>query len=456
MKSVLSIILLLSVTTILRAQEVQVPFDSAGRIEVITSDMEDKLQLFPEYPNFQEARLFQKKDNSYFLEIRYTEVGKLTRVQLKETPEEVAVLQKKVTEGLHEKVPESFVDQSSRSKFLVWETLLSTFAYSGLLISSFDMNAEAATGTVLVVGGLGFYIPYLLTNNGSMSDAEASLALGGAFTGFFHGSLLETLITNGHSGSEYGVVLTLTSVAETYAGFQIAHSTGMSEGKADVIRYMGLFGIMQGAALGAVIQLDASASYYAAFALVGSAGGYIVGTALANSEPYTRGNASVLGTAGLFGAYVVAAPVASALSYGDGGEGPARGVLVSGMLGNAGGLYLGNTLMKGKHFSTAEGNYVILSTTAGWLVGAGLGMLITSGSTQGSPWALTIPTVLGSAAGFGIMVSSLGKGSGSSHNTGWNVNFNPGALMGVLLPQRHHTTNANAYVPPALGVSYRW
>jgi hypothetical protein len=250
-------------------------------------------------------------------------------------------------------------------------------------------------------------------------------------------------------------VVTLVSVGETVAGFEIAHNTRMSEGKADVIRYMGIFGIMQGAALTAVVSSNPSVALFSSLSLLGSAAGYAVGTAMTNGQPYNRGNASVLGTAGLLGAFIPTAMTASALAY-ENGEAVPKALGASIMLGNAAGLYFGNSLLKNKHYSTAEGNYVILSTAAGFLVGLGAGEIIASGSSSNSPWGLTVPMVLGSAAGFGIMLATLGNGSGRSTGGGWDVNFNPGAVMGALLPQKGHSTNINAYVPPALGVSYHW
>jgi len=53
----------------LRAQEVQVPVDEAGRIQVITAELARRLGLFAEVEGFREARLFQLPDGTFLLEI---------------------------------------------------------------------------------------------------------------------------------------------------------------------------------------------------------------------------------------------------------------------------------------------------------------------------------------------------------------------------------------------------
>ncbi len=49
------------------AQEVLVAIDEQGKIELIDSQLEKKLNLFQEYENFKEARLFKVSDSAYVL-----------------------------------------------------------------------------------------------------------------------------------------------------------------------------------------------------------------------------------------------------------------------------------------------------------------------------------------------------------------------------------------------------
>src|SRR6185295_10082406 len=54
---------------VLAAQEVQVPLDEAGRLEMITPELARKLDLFTDVAGFREARLFRVSDSSYVLEV---------------------------------------------------------------------------------------------------------------------------------------------------------------------------------------------------------------------------------------------------------------------------------------------------------------------------------------------------------------------------------------------------
>ncbi len=439
------------------AQEVQVSFDSAGKLEVITEEIENHLQLFTNYPHFHEARLFRQNDSAYILEVSSLDDGKLTRNREPKTKQDILALQKTVAEVASERSPSILLDQSSRSKFLVWETLLSVGVYAPLFISSSSTsNPSVATGIELVVGGLGYLIPYVLTKNAPMTDGESSLALGGSFLGLGHGALLNILVTGGNPGKEVGAISALAGIAETGIGYYVARSSNMSEGTADVIRYGGLFGGLQGGALSLLINnSNPSASLTAGLSLLGSAGGFYAGSLLANDQRYSRGSASVLLTAGIFGTYITGIIYGSAVQNSEFTSGTGRGLTLSLMAGNIGGMVLAHSLMHDKHYSTSDGNDVILGTSAGWLIGTGVSYLLLSGHQNfQNLWSFSIPSVLGTAAGFAIMVNAIGKGSGDDKSTGWKMNFYPGALFGALTPANR--SSANPYVPPALTVQFRW
>ena len=66
MRFISILILLLFFAGAAYAQEVQVPFDSSGSIQVVNQDLEKHLDLFPMYPHFLEARLYHEPDSSGF------------------------------------------------------------------------------------------------------------------------------------------------------------------------------------------------------------------------------------------------------------------------------------------------------------------------------------------------------------------------------------------------------
>lgn len=452
MKLLTSLLALLFVSSFARAQEVQVPFDSAGTIMVIDQETEHKLDLFASYPHFLEARLYREPDSSYVIEVTSFEKSQLVKDRLPKTPSAVESMREDIDVRLGRRPAAITLAQSSRTKFVVWETLISFLGYGPAISSAISSdNTGVATGLEFILGGAGYILSSALTAHAPMTDGEGSLALGGAFLGAVHGVLVDELISNGNSGSEIGPLATLFSIGETGIGYAIASHNAMSEGTADIIRYGGLFGMADGIGLAFAFNPDATPSLWAGMGLVGSTAGFAAGIAMADAEPYTRGNATAVLTAGGYGALLPPLIYASATSYNTDANLAAPTMLLLAVAGNVGGTLLGNALMDGRHLSNWEGIAVLLGTTAGSLIGEGVGLVFASNTNALSPWAVTLPIVLGSAAGFGISIASIGNGSGDKSSTGWNFEANPGALMGALVPQ--HTSNT-LFVPPFFSASY--
>ncbi|HYM20285.1 MAG TPA: hypothetical protein VEW28_04690 [Candidatus Kapabacteria bacterium] len=438
------------------AQEVQVPFDSSGKIDVISSDIEQSLRLFPTYQHFLEARLFQQRDSSFILEVTSIVEGKHLRDRLPKTRQDVTQLRHAVDSLASERSLSVFLDQNSRSKFLVYETLFGTFVYGPFIIAASNPSGSAGTGIELVIGGLGYLIPSALTQNSTFTDGESSLALGGAFLGLGHGALIDVLATNGSPGKESFVLSTVTSIAETGIGYAVAHNTNMAEGTADVIRYCGLFGAVQGAGIGLLANnTNPSGSVISGLALAGSAGGFYAGTVLANNQKYSRGSASVLLTAGLFGTYITGILTAAAMTNSNFTSTDGRLLTVMTMAGNAGGVVLAHNLMSDKHYSTADGINVMLGTSAGYLIGTGVAYLILNGhANNNSLWTLAVPSVIGTVVGFALSVSTNGKGRGDDHSSNWKIDFNPGGFAGLLI--KHNRPSNSTYATPIASVRYNW
>jgi hypothetical protein len=467
MKYFVYVLILASMAAPAFAQEVQIPFDSAGKIEVITPELEAAYRLFPEIKEFREARLFLRPDSSYFLEISYTEDSKIKRIKQDKTPAQVAVLRQRLTEPTFTDVDHPFVkpgtglDQSGRTKFITATTLISTFVYGPLIISSIDnVRGEVAAGLELIIGGAGFLIPLLATANTSVTQGEASLATGGEILGLGHGMLLSLLLSNGDPGREFGVLATTVSIGETIAGYKIAHANNFRAGKSDIIITYGLFGMGQGALLPLAISSDGSdisGSLISGLALGFSGLGYIAGNVLSNSTRYTRGDATVASTAGTFAPLCLLGLVVPSLAENSGNE-AGQIFAATAMVGNLGGLWLGHYLAEKKDLSEDEGNYISLGTLAGCLIGTGIGMILSSDTDELTDiYQFTIPAVLGTAGGFAISYSVFGKGSGRDEGSGWDVKFNPGALLAGLSERSSATFDGRpSRVSPALAVQYKW
>lgn len=80
-----------------QAQERQIPFDSAGKILVITPQQTTLLPLFSEYNEFKEILLFKLDDTSFMLEVTSVKDGTLQRRRVTKTRIEIDSLQAKST-----------------------------------------------------------------------------------------------------------------------------------------------------------------------------------------------------------------------------------------------------------------------------------------------------------------------------------------------------------------------
>jgi hypothetical protein len=125
------------------AQEVQVPFDSAGTIQVIDQDLEKKLDLFTAYPHFEEARLFQEPDSTYSVEITSDSSGRTLRGHLRWSLNEKRDAERRIRNMLFQSQTENGLDQDGRTSLLISSVVLSLAGYGTLIPVVFNMsNAE--------------------------------------------------------------------------------------------------------------------------------------------------------------------------------------------------------------------------------------------------------------------------------------------------------------------------
>jgi hypothetical protein len=349
------------------------------------------------------------------------------------------LLREHVDAWLGPQTPALTLYQSSRSKFVLGETLLSVFGYGPAIITAFNSdNAGLDIGLELIIGGSGYFLSSALTRNGPMTDAEGSLSIGGAFLGAVHGGLIDELFAKGNNGLEIGPVIAAASITETGIGYAIASNNNMTEGTADMIRYGGLFGMVDGFGLAFAVNNHAPHTLWSGLSLAGSAVGFATGAIMANSQFYNRGSSLIVVTIGTYAAYIPAIIYASIINY-NFAHSPPSGLPLVGIAGNIGGVMIANSFLQNRDFSTSEGTTVILGTTAGCLIGSGVGAIFVSTILQNaSLWAITIPSIVGTVAGFGISLATIGKGTGGKTSIGWNFDANPGALMGALVP-RHES-----------------
>jgi len=395
------------------AQEVQVPIDEDGRVQVITADLERRLRLFPDYAEFREARLFQLSDTSFVLEITHEPAGRLTRVRVPLTLTAAQDFRRRVSASLRQAAPEAALDQSGRTKLLVWTTVLSLLYYGPAVPVTLNVDdPQGAVGLYLLSAGTGFFAPWLATKRIPVTEAAAVLATYGATRGIFHGALATYLFASDPSDRAFTGAGLIGGVAEGIAYFAAANAGRMTAGTAELVGVGGDVGLGLGLGAAHLAGFFDDDPFYccrtytaaAATALLSTAGGLGVGSALSRTEPYTRGDAFLLRNAGLLGAHVGLALADALNPNGD------RDKLYSAlaMTGGTAGLIAGRQLVHGRDFTTAQGTFTTLGQIAGGLAGLGVGYLVSSENGDNST-VLLAASAIGAGVGYRLMYHSFAR-----------------------------------------------
>ncbi len=446
------ILLFVSLTEICNAQEVQIQIDEAGKIEYIDSKLEKKLELFSEYSNFKEARLFQISDTSFVLEIYYQPQEKLLKVRLPFSAEEAKNFKQKVTECIKQKKPQVALDQKGRTKLIVSNMALSLGYYGWAVPLVLDVDdSKLIVALYMLTSGAGFYIPLSVTKDIPVTDAAATLSLYGGTRGIVHGISLANLLDK--NPSVQGAISSgmFMSITETFAGFHIANKSNMSVGTTEAISVGGDFGLAigLGAAHLANFFEDNQTQAIAGNVLLGSGMGLLAGKMLADHQLYTRGDAHVLNAIGLLGAYIPLALVDFS------GTENTKTYTAASMLGTVVGLGLGHKFVEGKNFTTTQGIMFRLSELAGGLLGLGAAYLVSSDDNDNSTLFLTSSSI-GAVGGFWLMHRSYAQSTRISEKNDslLSISINPESLLALTMNK--NTTHVHDINLPLLTLTYRF
>ena len=430
----------------LSAQERQVAFDSKDRLFVLTGEQNATWGVLAGYPTLVEARIFKRSDSTYYIDLTLQEGSQRVREQKEIDANDYVAIQRSTDEGLDRgALPEPVtatdrLDQSGRSALLWGSTLWSLFYYGAATSVAITGEADAAW-TYLIAGGLGYLVPALLTNNATVTDGEASLALSGMFQGVLHGWALAAIIQGDAIGDEsrlgFGLSV-VTGITETVVGYTVAHNTKLEEGKAGVISTTAFYGLTTGLLTSAMLfdqvdtDSDPAVRIGGALALGGSVAGIVVGNAISNAQHYAPGDATIYATTGLLGLTLPLA-VLSAVQPDD-----ISGTLIGALsiAGTVGGLFAGTNIVRGMDYRSEDGTITILSTFGGALIGFGVAYAFDADDAAGLlPW-------VGGAAGFGLSLV-LAKPNHETRSTGsLEFDVNPAGPWMTTIDQYGFTRTA--------------
>jgi hypothetical protein len=233
-----------------------------------------------------------------------------------------------------------------------------------------------------------------------MSDAWWHGMTRGALHGFFAMSIADDKVD-----SDKAIVsaLSLGSLAEGIGFTAYANLTKASAGTTNSLGKGSDFG--SGFAIGATALVtdpsDLTLRGAAVSGLLGAAGGYAGGYYYARERKPTWGDVEVLRTTGVVGAYAGVLPLILGEVEND------RAYVFAAMVGGAGGLVLGDFLLRDRDFTTGQGIVTELSTFAGGAAGAGIGYLISPGDNLADAKIIATGAILGAAGGFALTYYGL-------------------------------------------------
>ena len=405
-----------------RGQEIQVAFDAAGEVNTIDAELERRLNLFPEVEGFREARLYRLSDEAFELVIQYSEGGQVVRDRRRLSTEEVRALRQRVDERM-QTLRTQRIDQEGRYKFLAATTLLG--AEQGILLPiALGVESDRALASLPLFGAAGgFLIPFLLTQNASVTEAQATMTVYGGLQGITHGALL-TLLLGGDDPSDEALsgAVALMSGAQAAAGFAYTDDWGIQAGTAELMTFGSLFGLGYGAATSALIVGDDFdgdvARLTGGTGLVGSLGGALAAYRLAQRRHVTQGDARLLARLGVLG---TEAAVTIGVLMGIESTRPTVAMLMAGTLAGLGG---GWYAVNGRDFTRGQANVMWLGSLAGNLLGAALSISLDASSEM----ATTLST-LGAGAGLGLTYALYARRAPETAAAGWQLDVNPAGAL---------------------------
>lgn len=390
--------------------ETVIPFDSAGRITVMTPTVATRLKLSaPEWPvtdGFREARLFRTDGGSTVLVVQRTD-GAVARYAL--SPDATTAVRRVVDAALVAQGTGADrlvgtgrgagtgldVSQPAGNAFVRNQALLGLIAYgpaSAALLS--DRSGAAAAGAYFLAAGTSFFVAANTVKHRTVTRAQASRAAHGGTRGALTG-LGIAAIADADGGPAWGAPILAGAIGGTIVGYHQAR--GLSDGEAasaglfadlsalTTLGIGGLSGVFKGRTYQETYEYatpNGPQSYTytrtdnslrgPAKATIGTAIGvstlgYAFGPRYARRAAYnvTQGDVSMVFTSALIGGAALSAVP------GESAREPVQfGVATAGIL--AGALFGDRVFVRHRDRTAADGTLAQLGAVAGALMGAGV------------------------------------------------------------------------------------
>lgn len=343
-------------------------------------------------------------------------------------------------------------DQSGRNMFLVGTTILA-LGYWGPTLP-IALNVEDPTrfaGIYLLTAAAGFFVPYFLTQDSTLTTGTATFALTGGFKGNADGLLLYMLLKGDDDfTSEQGFIgsMLLTSIGELIAFYKIAEKHNYSTGKANLMTVTSTFGTLYSFLTLGILDSWSSTRPMAGAMLGGSFLGYLAGIHLFDPDQYGDGDYVMPFLGGTLAGLL---PITITTALAPDSSPSARLYCGLSLATSIGGLLIGDRLVRNINLSSSQGNYISLGTFGGALISMGL-IFAFGGDNEKTMQLIPLATVLGAGGGMAIVYSTMKKKASRKTRSVLRFDFNPAALA-LGFREKSFASSVNTGFSPLPGVT---
>lgn len=365
-----------------QATEVPEPFDSAGRVEVITPTIAARLQLLPPAwritGDYLGARLYRLSDDAYVVVVtrrdgtveRYAITGADRAYLRNKTNSLPPDLEEQIRGVVRDATRDGF-ERASRNAFIRNQTLLGLTVYAPSFAWAVTNDEAGRVASYLLVAGLSYFGASTLSRDITITEPMNDLATSAAIKGGLSGWALASALDASRDGQAASIFV--GSLAGTAAGLWFGQ--GMTEAQVASAGFVSsALAITTAGAVKAIDEGPENVNWRAQAGIIAGVGllGYPLGATYPRRVSYnvTEGDVTTLWTTGLLGA-----GLASTITAGSGTDESARWAAAT--AGFVGGVVLGDRLIVSRYdYSQGDASLLLLGAGAGGLMGAGVYALI--------------------------------------------------------------------------------
>jgi hypothetical protein len=412
-----------------QVEERQRPFDSGGRILVLTPPIATRLgvdSLLPIVPSYRLARLYQRGDSSYVLEFVQGTGALEQRIRYDASAELVGRIRARLGERQFAAQSERRF-QEGRAALIRNSVVLGLGFYGWAIPEALDVHGARNIGSMyLLTASASFFVPFLATKSSDVSSTGASLYWYGATRGIGVG-LLASDLADRNASSHTNLTFALGgSVLGFVAGVLFGRRERLSHAEASAAMTFGDLGV------GAGINTALASGLYGASArdergghaivLGGLAAGLALGPVIARHEAYGDGDPQVVLNGAVLGLGAAGALLLTGANVDDHVVGAALfgGELI--------GAFGGNRLARRVTLTDGQGTITGLAMLGGGLLGAGL-VYVVAGEDAEPEAYLGAGTAGGAVAMLLVLNSYRGGNRRAARNTGPQLAVGPGFLQ---------------------------